>query len=276
MREFETTRDPLAELEALMQRYRYVALARAGRCALRRRRRGFPRLRHGALLRADRAAVAAGRSRAAGEPLHHHRHAAHLRSPHPPAAHRGECASSTATSMPPISAPRTRSRAIIAKLNEPARLPMLPITAAPQVPTPTGNTTREEYMKMVTRRPGVHPRRRHLSVRAVAAFRDRLHRRPAHALPRAALRESVALHVLHEVRRPLRARRQQPGGPRPRDQRADRNPPHRRHAQTRQRPTRKTRPTPPSCSPIRRNAPSTSCSSISRATTSAAPASSAA
>jgi anthranilate synthase component 1 len=39
---------------------------------------------------------------------------------------------------------------IIDRLNEPARLPMLPITAAPQVPTPTGNTTREEFMKMVT------------------------------------------------------------------------------------------------------------------------------
>ncbi len=39
---------------------------------------------------------------------------------------------------------------IIERLNEPARLQMLPITAPPQVPTPTGNTTREEFMKMVS------------------------------------------------------------------------------------------------------------------------------
>jgi anthranilate synthase component 1 len=39
---------------------------------------------------------------------------------------------------------------IIDRLNEPARLPMLPITAPPHVPTPTGNTTREEFMKMVS------------------------------------------------------------------------------------------------------------------------------
>jgi len=40
--------------------------------------------------------------------------------------------------------------AIIAKLNEPAPLPMLPIAPPPQVATPTGNTTREEFMKMVS------------------------------------------------------------------------------------------------------------------------------
>ncbi len=39
---------------------------------------------------------------------------------------------------------------VIAKLNQPAPLPMLPITPPPQVPTPTGNTTREEFMKMVS------------------------------------------------------------------------------------------------------------------------------
>jgi anthranilate synthase component 1 len=39
---------------------------------------------------------------------------------------------------------------IIDRLNQPAPLPMLPITAPPHVTTPTGNTTREEFMKMVS------------------------------------------------------------------------------------------------------------------------------
>jgi anthranilate synthase component I len=39
---------------------------------------------------------------------------------------------------------------VIEKLNAHARLPMLPISAAPAVPVPTGNTTREEFMKMVS------------------------------------------------------------------------------------------------------------------------------
>ena len=39
---------------------------------------------------------------------------------------------------------------VIAKLNEPAPLPMLPIAPPPPATTPTGNTTREEFMKIVT------------------------------------------------------------------------------------------------------------------------------
>jgi anthranilate synthase component I len=39
---------------------------------------------------------------------------------------------------------------IIAKLSRPTTLPMLPIAPTPEVPTPTGNTTREEFMKMVS------------------------------------------------------------------------------------------------------------------------------
>jgi anthranilate synthase component 1 len=39
---------------------------------------------------------------------------------------------------------------IIERLSKPTTLPMLPITPAPEIPTPTGNTTREEFMKMVS------------------------------------------------------------------------------------------------------------------------------
>jgi anthranilate synthase component 1 len=39
---------------------------------------------------------------------------------------------------------------IVAKLAQPAQLPLLPITPAPEVPAPRGNTTRDEYIKMVT------------------------------------------------------------------------------------------------------------------------------
>ena len=40
--------------------------------------------------------------------------------------------------------------AIVAKLSQPTSLGPLPITPAPEVPAPTCNTTREEYMKMVS------------------------------------------------------------------------------------------------------------------------------
>lgn len=40
--------------------------------------------------------------------------------------------------------------AIIEKLRQPARLPLIPITPAPRVPDPVGNTTRAEYLRMVS------------------------------------------------------------------------------------------------------------------------------
>ncbi len=43
-----------------------------------------------------------------------------------------------------------RIRQIITRLERPTDLPMLPITPAPEVSRPVGNTTREEYMKMVS------------------------------------------------------------------------------------------------------------------------------
>src|SRR5205807_616017 len=38
---------------------------------------------------------------------------------------------------------------LVAKLSQPARLPLVPVAPAPEVPAPAGNTTREEYMRMV-------------------------------------------------------------------------------------------------------------------------------
>jgi anthranilate synthase component 1 len=39
---------------------------------------------------------------------------------------------------------------LVARLSQPTTLPLIPITSAPEVPAPAGNTTREEYMKMVS------------------------------------------------------------------------------------------------------------------------------
>jgi anthranilate synthase component 1 len=39
---------------------------------------------------------------------------------------------------------------IVVKLAQPAQLPLIPITPAPDIPAPRGNTTPEEYMQMVT------------------------------------------------------------------------------------------------------------------------------
>ena len=39
---------------------------------------------------------------------------------------------------------------IIEKLGQPAELPLIPITPAPQLPEPVGNTTRAEYLRMVS------------------------------------------------------------------------------------------------------------------------------
>ena len=169
-------------------------------------------------------------------------------------------------------APPRRSSALVAKLAQPTQ----PAARSSSIAQPEPLTpARQHHARGIhadgPRRAGIHPRRRHLPVRPVAALRDRLHRRPAHALPRAALRESVALHVLPEVRRALRARRQLAGSPRAR--RSNGRIEIRPIAGTRRRGARRSRgrrATPQTCSPIPRNAPSTSCSSISRATTSAA------
>jgi anthranilate synthase component 1 len=148
-REFQTQRDPLADLEALMQRYRYVpcpALTDA-------------RFAGGAVgylaydvVRFFEPTVSPSPPDDLGLPesffsitetllIFDHRTRrlrivanAHLD---------GDADAAYACAVAAI-------EKTIAKLNEPAPLPMLPITPAPALGTPVGNTTREEYMRMVS------------------------------------------------------------------------------------------------------------------------------
>src|SRR5688572_12576997 len=146
MREFETTRDPLHELESLMQRYRYVSSPALADARFAGGAVGF--------LTYDMVRFF--------EPT----------VPPPPPDDLGLPESLfTITDTVLIFDHRTRrlrivvnalvegdidnayKRAsdrideIVERLNRPTTLPMLPITAAPDLPAPTGNTTREEFKK---------------------------------------------------------------------------------------------------------------------------------
>jgi anthranilate synthase component 1 len=148
-REFETARDPLHELETLMQRYRYVASPALADARFAGGAVGF--------LTYDMVRFF--------EPT--------VQAPPPDDLGMPESLF-TITDTVLIFDHRTRrlrivvnalvendvdgafERAsnrigeIVERLSKPTTLPMLPITAAPDVPTPTGNTTREEFMKMVS------------------------------------------------------------------------------------------------------------------------------
>lgn len=148
-REFQTTRDPLADLEALMQRYRYVA---APALADARFAGGAVGYLSYDLVRFFEPTVPPSPPDDLGLP---------------------ECFF-TITGTLLIFDHRTRRLRIVAnahvngdvdaayrhaadtiarttaRLNEPACLPMLPIAPAPEVGTPVGNTTRDEYMRMVS------------------------------------------------------------------------------------------------------------------------------
>jgi len=148
-REFATTSDPLADLETLMQRYRYVpspALADA-------------RFAGGAvgylsydLVRFFEPTVSTSPPDDLGLPesfftitgtllIFDHR------------TRRLRIVANAHVNGDPDAAYQRAAAVIartIAKLNEPARLPMLPIAPAPELSAPVGNTTREEYMKMVS------------------------------------------------------------------------------------------------------------------------------
>jgi len=148
-REFATTSDPLADLETLMQRYRYVpspALADA-------------RFAGGAvgylsydLVRFFEPTVSTSPPDDLGLPesfftitgtllIFDHR------------TRRLRIVANAHVNGDPDAAYQRAAEVIartIAKLNEPARLPMLPIAPAPELSAPVGNTTREEYMKMVS------------------------------------------------------------------------------------------------------------------------------
>jgi anthranilate synthase component I len=149
VREFETTRDPLHELEVLMQRYRYVASPALEDARFAGGAVGF--------LTYDMVRFF--------EPT--------VQEPPPDDLGMPESLFMI-TDTVLIFDHRTRRLRIVVnalvdkdvdgafkrasdrigqiaeRLSKPTTLPMLPITAPPDVPTPTGNTTREEFMKMVS------------------------------------------------------------------------------------------------------------------------------
>ncbi len=149
IREFETTRDPLYELEELMKRYHYVpspalADARFGGGAV-----GY--LSYD-MVRFFEPTVTASPPDDLGLPeslwvitetllIFDHR-TRRLRIV-ANALVEGDTDAAYARAVEQI-------RQLVAKLAQPAPLPLVPITPAPEVPAPTGNTTREEYMKMVS------------------------------------------------------------------------------------------------------------------------------
>jgi anthranilate synthase component 1 len=148
-REFQTTSDPLSDLEALMKRYRYVASPALSDARFAGGAVGF--LTYD-MVRFFEPTVPPSPPDDLGLPeslftltdtllIFDHR-TRRLRIV--ANAHVGENVDAA------YQRAADEIARVIAKLNEPARLPMLPITAAPQVPTPTGNTTREEFMKMVS------------------------------------------------------------------------------------------------------------------------------
>ena len=104
-------------------------------------------------------------------------------------------------------------------------------------------------------RQGIHFRRRHLSGRAVAAFRSPVPAAALCALSRAAAGQSVAVSVFPRLRH-LRGRRLKPGSPGQNPPRHRDHSPARRHAPTRRHPARRQGAWSRSCSPIRKNAPS--------------------
>jgi anthranilate synthase component 1 len=148
-REFQTASDPLADLEALMQRYRYVASPALADARFAGGAVGF--LTYD-MVRFFEPTVPPSPPDDLGMPeslftitdtllIFDHR-TRRLRVV--VNAHVGSNADAA------YQRAADEIAKIIAKLNQPAPLPMLPITAAPEVPTPTGNTTREDFMKMVS------------------------------------------------------------------------------------------------------------------------------
>jgi anthranilate synthase component 1 len=148
-REFQTTRDPLADLEALMTRYRYVASPALADARFAGGAVGY--LSYD-LVRFFEPTVSPSPPDDLGLPecfftitetllIFDHRTRRLRIVAHAHVDGDADAAYERAAA--------TIARTI-ARLNEPARLPMLPIAAAPEVPTPTGNTTREEYLRMVS------------------------------------------------------------------------------------------------------------------------------
>jgi anthranilate synthase component 1 len=147
-RQFETATDPLRELETLMQRYRYVASPALADARFAGGAVGF--LTYD-MVRFFEPTVAPSPPDDLGLPeslffvtetllIFDHR------------TRRLRIVANASIESDPDAAYRQAAEQIekiVQQLNEPKHLPMLPISAPPQVPVPTGNTTRDEFMKIV-------------------------------------------------------------------------------------------------------------------------------
>ncbi len=149
IREFETTRDPLYELEELMKRYRYVpspalADARFGGGAVGYLSYDMVRFFEPTVTASPPDDLDLPESLwVITETLLIFDHRTRRLRIVANALVEGDTDAAYARAVEQI-------RQLVAKLAQPAPLPLVPITPAPEVPAPTGNTTREEYMKMVS------------------------------------------------------------------------------------------------------------------------------
>ncbi|MGB8166939.1 MAG: anthranilate synthase component I [Chthoniobacteraceae bacterium] len=146
--EFETTRDPLFELEELMKRYRYVASpaladARFGGGAVGYLSYDMVRFFEPTVTASPPDDLDLPESLfVITETLLIFDHRTRRLRIVANALVEGDAGGAYARAIEQITQ-------LVAKLSQPATLPLVPITPAPEVPAPTGNTTREEYMKMV-------------------------------------------------------------------------------------------------------------------------------
>ena len=149
VREFETTRDPLAELEELMKRYRYVpspalADARFGGGAVGYLSYDMVRFFEPTVTASPPDDLDLPESLwVITETLLIFDHRTRRLRIVANALVEGDPDASYARAVEQI-------RQLVAKLAQPATLPLVSITPAPEVPAPTGNTTRAEYLKMVS------------------------------------------------------------------------------------------------------------------------------
>ena len=133
------------------------------------------------------------------------------------------------TAKAAIEAGQARLDAVVAALEGP--LSNAPPEADPHLAAepPVSNTTEAEFRGMVSPRPRIHPRRRRLPDRAVAAFHQPVRTARVLALPRAAPGEPLALSLLPRFRR-VPDRGVEPGNPRQAARGEGDHPPDRRHA----------------------------------------------
>ena len=107
---------------------------------------------------------------------------------------------------PPTKTPSRRLNRLAKKLPRP--LPSTkPKQRSRQAQDRIASTKKKDFLNAVERSQGVHRRRRRLSGRPLAALRRRTRSRSLRHLPRAAHRESLALHVLPALRTGSRAKK---------------------------------------------------------------------